>query len=176
MFYYFGEVLHLGTDASARYTTLLFLTEGALMPLGWFISDRLTRVYGPQFGRKIVPIMGLSLGLCLPFWQTANAGFTAVVCFALAFGLAAFCEGPFWATVTEMAGDRVGGASSVFNADAQVGGFFGPLLTPWIASRAGWSWGLYVGCLVALAGVVAIFFVQIRPTEMEVIPSPQTIC
>ena len=34
MYYYFGQVLHLGEDASARYTTILFLTEGSIMPLG----------------------------------------------------------------------------------------------------------------------------------------------
>ncbi len=54
MYYYFGEVLHTGVAESARYTTLLFLTEGAIMPMGGFVSDRLTRLYGPKFGRKSV--------------------------------------------------------------------------------------------------------------------------
>jgi hypothetical protein len=31
------------------------------MPLGGLISDRLTRRYGPQFGRRIVPMVGLGL-------------------------------------------------------------------------------------------------------------------
>ena len=50
MYYYFGEVLHLGSRTSAVYTTILFLTEGALMPMGGFVSDILTVRYGPQFG------------------------------------------------------------------------------------------------------------------------------
>jgi len=45
----------------------------------------------------------------------------------LAFGLAAFCEGPLLACVTEIAGERVGAASSILNTGAQVGGFFAPL-------------------------------------------------
>jgi len=44
MYYYFGQILHLGADVSARYTTMLFLTEGAMMPLGGLASDRLPRV------------------------------------------------------------------------------------------------------------------------------------
>jgi MFS family permease len=162
MYYYFGEVLHMGAAESARYTTFLFLTEGAIMPLGGFASDRLTRLYGPNFGRKSVLIAGLSLGAVFTFAGSANLGFTAVACLSLAFGLAACCEGPFWATVTEMAGDRVGGACSILNAGAQVGGFFAPILTPMIASLAGWRWALYVGCLVALSGVIAVCLANIR--------------
>jgi ACS family glucarate transporter-like MFS transporter len=177
MYYYFGEVLHLGTEASARYTTFLFLTEGAIMPLGGFVSDRLTRQYGPQFGRRIVPMAGLSLGAAFTYLATANAGFTAVLCFSLAFGLSACSEGPVWATVTEMAGKRVGGASSILNAGAQVGGLFAPILTPLIASRAGWAWGLHTGSLVALCGVVAVYFVKIRPgiPVVETAPAPEAV-
>lgn len=165
MYYYFGEILHLGARSSAVYITLLFLTEGAIMPLGGVVSDRLTRFRGAQFGRKIVPITGLSLGALLAAAGTRTSGPAAVICFALAFGLAACCEGPFWATVTELAGERVGGAGSILNTGAQIGGFFAPILTPLIASKAGWSWGLYTGSLVALSGVVATCFVRIRLPE-----------
>jgi MFS family permease len=168
MYYYFGQILHLGEDVSARYTTILFLTEGAMMPVGGWVSDRLTARYGPQLGRRLVPMAGLSLGALLTYMATASAGITAVVCLALAFGLAACCEGPFWATVTEMAGVQIGGASSILNTGAQVGGFFAPMLTPFIAGRAGWSWGLYAGCLIALSGVVAVCFVKLRPIGSEV--------
>lgn len=165
MYYYFGDVLHLGARTSAAYTTALFLTEGAIMPLGGLLSDRLTLRYGAQFGRRVVPIAGLTLGAILIYSGTVTSGVLAVVCLSLAFGFAACCEGPFWATVTEMAGERVGGASSILNAGAQVGGFFAPILTPWIASRAGWAAGLYAGGLAALSAVVAIYFIQLRPAR-----------
>lgn len=161
MYYYFGEVLHLGARAAAAYTTILFLTEGAIMPLGGLVSDRLTLRYGPRFGRRVVPIAGLSLGAVLIYGGTAVSGFLAVACFSLAFGFAACCEGPFWAIVTEMAGERVGGASSILNAGAQIGGLFAPVLTPWIASRAGWAAGLYAGGLAALCAAAAVYFVRL---------------
>ncbi|HVT93309.1 MAG TPA: MFS transporter [Bryobacteraceae bacterium] len=165
MYYYFGDVLHLGAQTSAAYTTALFLTEGAIMPVGGLVSDRLTLRYGAQFGRRIVPIAGLTLGAILIYSATITSGVPAVVCLSLAFGFAACCEGPFWATVTEMAGERVGGASSILNAGAQVGGFFAPILTPWIASRAGWAAALYAGGLAALSAVAAIYFIQLRPAR-----------
>ena len=173
IYFYFGEVRHLGAKSSAKYATLLFLTEGAIMPIGGLVSDRLTRRYGAQFGRRIVPMFGLTLSALFIYAGTVVPGVGALVtCLSLAFGLAACCEGPFWAFVTEIAGEHVGAASSILNAGAQVGGFFAPILTPYIASRAGWSWGLYAGSLVAMSGVVAIYFVDIRGGHLACYAEP----
>jgi len=165
MYYYFGQVLHMGEAASARYTGILFLAEGIIMPLGGLVSDRLAKTYGPQFGRRWVPIASLVLAAALTCADTLSAGLSAVTCFSLAFGFAACCEGPFWATVTELGGEHVGSASSILNAGAQVGGFFAPVLTPIIASRFGWSWGLYAGVAMVCLGAVAIYFIKIQPAE-----------
>jgi len=164
IYYYFGEVLHLGAQSSAKYTTILFVTEGAVIPAAGLLSDYLTSRHGAQFGRRIVPMFGLTLGAVSTYAGTVVPGVgAAVVCLSLAFGLAACCEGPFWASVTEMAGDRVGAASSILNTGAQIGGFFAPILTPYIASHAGWSWGLYTGALVSMSGVLAIYLADVRP-------------
>jgi len=172
IYYYFGEVLHLGAQSSARYTTILFLTECAIMPLGGVISDRLTRIYGAQFGRRVVPMAGLALSAVFTYAGTVSPGIGGVVtCLSLAVGLAACCEGPFWAAVTEMAGEHVGGASSILNTGAQIGGMFAPVLTPYVASRAGWSWGLYTGGLIAISGVVAVYFADVRPREVSRAPA-----
>lgn len=163
IFYYFGEIRHLGTQESAQYTTVLFVVEGVLMPAGGWLSDRLTRSFGPQIGRRFVPMAGLALSAILTYLGTVMPGTGAVVaCLSLAFGMAACCEGPFWAAVTELAGPRVGAASSIFNTGAQIGGLFSPVLTPLIASRFGWSWGLYAGALVAISGMLAVYFVDLR--------------
>ncbi len=162
IFYYFGEIQHLNAQTSARYTTILFLTEGAIMPLGGLLSDRLTRTYGPQFGRRVVPILGVAFTAVLTYAATVSSTPVAVLVFlSLALGLSSCCEGPFWALVTEIGKDHVGGAGSVLNTGAQVGGVFAPILTPYIAARAGWSWGLYAGSLIVLSGAVAVYFVKI---------------
>jgi ACS family glucarate transporter-like MFS transporter len=165
MYYYFGQVLHLSEAASARYTGMLFLVEGLIMPLGGLVSDRLAKIRGLQFGRRWVPIASLALAAALTCAGTLSAGLMAVACFSLAFGSAACCEGPFWATVTELGGEHVGSASSILNAGAQVGGFFAPVLTPIIAALFGWSWGLYAGAAIICLGAVAIYFVKIQPAE-----------
>jgi MFS transporter, ACS family, D-galactonate transporter len=163
MYYYFKNVLHLSEGVSARYTTLLFVTEGLIMPLGGLLSDRLTKLYGAQFGRRIVPVAGLSLGALFLYLGTGRAGLAAVLCLALSCGLASCCEGPFWAIVTDLGRGQVGGASSILNTGAQIGGFFAPVLTPLIAGRAGWHWALYAGCLFAISGVIAVYAIKLAP-------------
>jgi ACS family glucarate transporter-like MFS transporter len=166
IYYYFGEIRHLGAQPSAQYTTILFLIEGGIMPLGGFVSDRLTRTYGAQFGRRVVPILGVAFSAVFTYAGTVSSSPAAVLgCLSLALGLSSCCEGPFWALVTEMGGEHVGGAGSILNAGAQVGGFFAPILTPYIASRAGWSWGLYAGSLTAVSGAVAVYFVNVRSSQ-----------
>jgi dipeptide/tripeptide permease len=59
-------------------------------------------------------------------------------------------------------------------AGGNVGGFLAPVLTPYIASQAGWSWGLYAGSLMALVGVVACYFADptARPSNLN---QPQSL-
>ena len=164
IYYYFGEVRHIGVSETATYTTVVFVTMGIMMPIGGWISDRLTQSYGAKFGRRIVPIVGLCGGALFLYVGTITAGIGAMVLsLSLATGLASWCEGPFWALAIEIAGPQVGSAGGILNTGGNVGGFIAPILTPYIASRAGWSWGLYAGCLVAMLGVIACYFVD--PTE-----------
>src|SRR5262249_55760385 len=144
IYYYFGEVRHFGSTESARYTTLIFIIMGIMMPAGGWISDRLTRSYGAKFGRRVVPMVGLTLGAILLYLGTIVQG-TAVAVIALSFatGFASWCEGPFWASTIQVADKQVGAACGILNTGGNVGGFLAPICTPYIAARAGWSWGLY---------------------------------
>jgi MFS transporter, ACS family, D-galactonate transporter len=161
IYYYFGQVRRVSYDASARYTTVIFVTMGIMMPLGGWISDRLTRAYGAKFGRRLVPIVGLGLGALLLCVGTNVSGtLTAVLSLSLATGFASWCEGPFWASTIEVAGKQVGAACGILNSGGNAGGFLAPVLTPFIASRAGWAWGLYAGSLIAIVGMIACYFVD----------------
>ena len=117
IYYYFDQVRHLDANESAGYTTILFVTEGVMMPLGGFVSDRITRAHGAQIGRRVVPMVALTLECRYVLtWAPLASEPAAVVFFlSLAFGFAACCEGPFWAFLTDTAGESVGAASSILN-------------------------------------------------------------
>jgi ACS family glucarate transporter-like MFS transporter len=167
IYYYFGQVRQIGYSQSAKYTTIIFLTMGIMMPIGGWVSDRLTRSYGARFGRRVVPMAGLCTGSLLLYAGTVAPGIKAtVLSFSLAIGFASWCEGPFWASAIEGAGEQVGAACGILNTGGNVGGFIAPILTPYIASWAGWSWGLYAGSFIAVIGVVACFLFDPRPDRI----------
>jgi ACS family glucarate transporter-like MFS transporter len=87
---------------------------------------------------------------------------------SLALGCASIADMTYWTAGIDVAGDQVGVVGGILNTGANVGGALAPVLTPWIASFAGWSWGLYAGCLVALAALVAWLFTD--PTRRVAVP------
>lgn len=161
IYYYFGEVRHAGYDQSARYTTIIFLTMMMMMPLGGWISDKLTESYGPKFGRRVVPMVGLTSGALLLYLGTVTEqSGLAVALMAVAIGCTSVCEGPFWSLAIEIGEAKVGAAAGILNAGGNIGGFFSPIVTPYVASKAGWAWGLYVGGMLVILGAAACYFVN----------------
>ncbi|MGI8991981.1 MAG: MFS transporter [Bryobacteraceae bacterium] len=161
IYYYFGEIRHLGANRSAIYTTVLFLTWLVMTPIGGWVCDRMSARLGRKAGLRIVGISGLLLSAILLF-AGANVSGTipAVAVMSLALGFASCSDVTFWAGTIEVAGEHVGAACGIMNSGGNLGGFVAPILTPFIASFAGWTWGLYFGSLVALGGAAAWLFID----------------
>jgi len=156
IYYYLGKIRGLGEEQSAVYTTALFLTWFVMMPLGGWASDRAVRRWGSRRGMRLVGTSGLALAALL-LWAALGVESTAaaVALMSLALGCAACSDVVFWAAVMEIAGRDVGAACGILNTGGNLGGFIAPMLTPWIASFAGWSGGLYFASGVAMAGALS---------------------
>ena len=159
IYYYIGEIRHLNASKSAQYTTVLFLVWVVMMPLGGLLCDRLMSLFGRKLGIRITAVTSLALGAVLLFSGVrATETVTAIALMSLALGFAGVADMTYWTASIEVAGDQVGVVGGILNTGANIGGALAPVVTPWIASFAGWSWGLYAGCLMALAGLVAWLF------------------
>src|SRR4029079_2586504 len=126
---------------------------------GW-VSDRLASMYGPGRGRRIVPIIGLTLSsilLSVGLNLTEPGAAAALMCLSLAFASSA--DGSYWASAISVGGEHVGAACGILNSGGNVGGFLAPVVTAYIASRVGWSWALYAGAFMVMCGVVSWFFI-----------------
>ena len=66
----------------------------------------------------------------------------------------------FWASAIDAGGGQSGAASGIMNGVGNLGGLVAPVLTPYIAQRAGWTWALLFGSLVVLAGALAWLFID----------------
>jgi MFS transporter, ACS family, glucarate transporter len=124
------------------------------IPLGGFISDRLVAgPMGPRWGRRTIPMIGLSFSaLFLVLGAGTKNAEAAVVYLALATAFVLSVEGPFWATMMEVAGARSGTAGGVMNTGSNIGGMISPALTPILAAYMGWKNALYVAAALSLVG------------------------
>jgi MFS family permease len=160
LYYYFGQIRHMGMEQSAVYTTLMWMAWVVMTPIGGWISDRMVMKYGTKRGRRIVPVVGLALSAILVYIGSNVTGtLPTVVLLCLSLGFASSSDGPYWAAAIEASGKHSGAGGGIFNTGGNLGGLLAPTLTPFIASRMGWEWGLYAGGLIVLIGVSAWFFI-----------------
>ena len=87
-----------------------------------------------------------------PFW--------IVLWFTLSLGVLGLCEGAFWTTAVELGGTRGGTAAAIMNTGGNGIGLLAPVVTPYVSARLGWTWGISLGALVALAGAVCWFWIE----------------
>jgi MFS family permease len=161
IYYYFGEIRHMGASESALYVTILMLTMVVMTPLGGWVSDHLVTRYGRRWGRRAVPLAGMTFSAVLLYVGAGGLGvYATVALLSLAFGFSASSEGVFWASAIDAGGEDAGSACGILNTGGNAGGILAPVFTPMIAARLGWTWGLYAGSFVVLLGVAAWFFID----------------
>ena len=156
LYYYLGEVRKLSVEDTAFYTTLPFLAWVVMMPLGGWLADHLVSRYGIKRGLRWVAVGSLLIsvfGLVAALNVVETNSLVALL--SLSFGCAAIADVVFWAAVISVAGAQAGAAGGLMNTGGNFGGAIAPFVTPLIASKYGWSAGLYAGAFIALLGVVA---------------------
>jgi ACS family glucarate transporter-like MFS transporter len=155
-FIYLSTVRGLNLKSSSYYSMLPFIAMATASPLGGWISDRLTASHGKRIGRCGIAVAGI--GLAAVFiavgTQVASPELASVV---LAGGAGALylAQSSFWSVSADLAGSSAGTVSGVMNMGAQIGGAVTASLTPWIASRFGWSASFLTAAALCAAGSVA---------------------
>lgn len=154
IYYYLGEVKKMGQRESAIATTSLFLVMMCMYPMGGAVADWFNRRYGKPTGFRAVGIGGVVLSaICLFAGLNIDLVPLSIGLIALAVGFVSASDVVYWAATIDASGPDAGAGGGIMNAGGNLGGFFAPILTPWIASRFGWTWGLYFGSLLALSTV-----------------------
>jgi MFS family permease len=154
------KVRHFSLLDGAFFTSLPWILSMISIPLGGWISDSLSAGrLGPQWGRRIVPITGMSgAGILLAMGAGTENPYFAALYLSVSTALVLCVEGPFWATVTEIAGkDKAGTGGGIMNTGCNLGGMLSPVATPWLAEIIGWEKALYVAAILSMIAAVLWF-------------------
>jgi ACS family glucarate transporter-like MFS transporter len=163
---YLVDVRKFDLLRGAVWASLPWLLSIVSIPLGGAVSDALVKRLGPTWGRRIVPMAGLlgGAGFLSAGARTPDAR-VAAVCLALATALVLSVEGPFWAAMMDVAGQRSGTAGGVMNMGSNLGGLVSPALTPVLAASIGWENALHVAAALSVVGGLLWLGIGPRPPE-----------
>ena len=163
---YLVQVRHFDVLKAAGLTVLPWVATIFAIPLGGILSDAAVAHWGAAWGRRSVPLValcGAAIFLVIGA-RTSNAG-VAVSALAACTVLVLCTEGPFWATMTQLSGQRSGVAGGVMNFGSNLGGMISPALTPWLAERIGWESALSLTAGLAVAA--GLLWLGIRAKDWD---------
>jgi MFS transporter, ACS family, glucarate transporter len=159
---YLVQERHFSLLSGAWMSSLPWILSIISIPAGGWVSDRLaTGRLGQVWGRRIVPLTGMAASAVMISVgaHTQNA-VMAAICLALATAFILCVEGPFWAMMMRISGNKSGTAGGIMNMGSNLGGLISPALTPIIASYIGWENALHVAAILAMTG--ALLWLGIR--------------
>jgi len=160
---YLAEVRGLNLKTSALYSMLPFIAMAVCSPLGGLISDAIAKSKGPRAGRSAVAVVGMILAAVF-LVIGSRAQNTHVAIFVLAGGAGALylSQSSFWSVTADIGGASSGSVSGFMNMGNQIGAMITASLTPWIASRLGWTAAFLVAASLCVLGALAWLFVDPR--------------
>lgn len=164
---YLVQERHFGLLTGAWMSSLPWILSIVSIPAGGWVSDRLASgSLGQVWGRRIVPIAGMALsGILISAGAYTQNAVMAAVCLAFATAFILCVEGPFWAMMMRIAGNKSGTAGGIMNMGSNLGGLISPALTPIIASLIGWENALHMAAILAITG--ALLWLGIRKPELN---------
>lgn len=158
---YLVQVRHFEVLKAASFTALPWVATIFAIPLGGVLSDAAVSRWGTTWGRRIVPLVALSAAaVFLVIGARTSNAMAAVGALTACTVLVLATEGAFWATMTQLAGERSGVAGGVMNFGGNLGGMVSPVLTPWLAERIGWEAALTL--TAGLAVMAGLLWLRVR--------------
>jgi ACS family glucarate transporter-like MFS transporter len=153
---YFVQVRGAGSLYSAALTSLTYVAGAVGALLGGICCDKSVQKWGGPWGRRIVPLVAISLAglFCMVAPVIRDNTFSAVV-FSLAAGLQFVAAPAFWATVIDITRRGPGILGGLMNGSGNLGAALGTITFPWLVSRVDWQLALQIaGCTGIISGLI----------------------
>jgi ACS family glucarate transporter-like MFS transporter len=169
---YLAKVRGLDLKASAFYTMLPFLAMLVCCLVGGALNDRLTKSRGLRVGRCGLAAFSIAVaGIFIAFGSQVQSARLASVVLAGGAGALYLSQSSFWSVTADIAGASSGSVSGFMNMGNQLGAALTASLTPWIATRFGWTTSFLVAAGLCLVGAVSWLIVdpsrQLQPMAAD---------
>jgi ACS family glucarate transporter-like MFS transporter len=161
---YLSKVRGLDLKASAGYSMLPFVAMLVGCVLGGLVNDDLTKSRGPRIGRCGIAVISICVaGIFIACGTQVQSARLASVVLAGGAGALYLSQSSFWSVTADIAGGSSGTVSGIMNTGNQFGAFLTAMLTPWIASRFGWTSSFLVAAALCVVGAAS--WLVVDPTK-----------
>ncbi|KJS03715.1 MAG: MFS transporter [Peptococcaceae bacterium BRH_c4a] len=153
------------------YSMLPYIVALIAMPIGGYLSDTLTKKYGPNVGRRVPIYIGLGgCGVFLVLAAYTPNAYVAVAYISASIGFLTLNYGSFWSTPINLSAKDSGVISGLMNTLGTVAGILAPAITGFIvtASNNRFENALYFGALLAVVGILVLATIgKVKPVEFK---------
>ena len=151
LFIYLVRVRGFSLTQGGFYGAIPYLAIALAAPLGGQFSDFAARKFGKRLGQRLAVWVGMFSSAIL-LWEGAHAGnkVTAILLLAAAAGFNMFAAVTFWAACIDLGQQYSGSVAGLMNTFGNLGGFFSPIVTAYVASAFGWTAALTLAAFVTV--------------------------
>jgi MFS transporter, ACS family, glucarate transporter len=133
--------------------------------LGGFATDRLIRMRGLRFGRRVVACTSLAVAALLILGMALTKDKRAIVVFSsMGFGVMDLMLPVSWAVCLDIGRDYSGVLTGIMNSAGQLGGFVCTVLLGYVV-RASGTYTVPLWIVAAMVMLSAVLFAWIDPTK-----------
>lgn len=170
---YFMKGRGLQLHQSALYTMMPYIVAIFTYPIGGYLADKASAKFGQNFGRKIIPIIGMvAAGVLLIFGSQADKAITAVILISASNGLLCLTMGGYYSMPMVFSQKNAGKITGLWATFATIGGITSPLLTGVVVDSYGYMYALYLGAAISIMGSIILWLTcKVEPIESRIIRS-----
>jgi len=154
---------------SGIYTVIPYLVACLTMPLGGWLSDTLSRKYGPTIGRRVPIVIGMGgCGIFLVLAADTPDANTAITYIAASVGFLTLNYGAFWSTPINLSPKDAGVISGMMNTSGNIAGIFAPSITGMLVTFYDNKFenAMYFGAALSVLGILILISVgRVRPIK-----------
>ena len=167
---YFVNGRGIDLTQGAIYSMLPNLVAIFTYPLGGILADKLSKKFGQNIGRRLIPIFGLAIaGTFLILATRATSVGSAAALITLSNGFLTLTMGSFFSMPMVFSQVNTGIITGMFTTLGTFAGILAPIVSGYIIDLSGhYEYALYVGASIALVGALVLAtVVRVRPIKSE---------
>ena len=153
---YLEKGRHISGDQLIWSSSIPYILAAAGCFTGGWLSDKACLKWGKKWGRRIIPMIGLSIaGICIMGAALVSNNVTAIIILAIGMAFMDLTAPVAWAVAMDIGGNKSGTISGSMNSAGLTGAYISTVYFGYMANAYGYYLPvLYIGIIVFIGAFI----------------------